>query len=262
MQLTLVSVFICRNMSSKRKSPPTKLQEGVATSDVDTKISEAPIISIQDFGSNNLEPLKLKAKTNNILTEGPPTIGAFTDHDESSNNFESDLEEPVVNPPSNTGNFYKSNSSSSNPTSDEEEAERNEDRPKKKQKFNNGNGANSIDNKMTNNLLVPVTLSAINLHHEHFARQAALQEAVERRRSSSECSSPSSADFKANLSICNNNNSTLLNHNNSSLGLGTVGPHKRTMDDVLKRLTSKMNNSTIKEEKRPTPSTTPIKQNK
>lgn len=268
MQLTLPSVFICRNMSSKRKSPPTKLQEGVATSEVlaDTKTSETPIISIQDFGSDNPEPLKLKAKTNSISLEGQPIIGgAFTDHDESSNNFESDLEEPVVNPPSNTGNFYKSTSSSSNPTSDEEETERNngdEDRPTKKQKFNNGNGANSIDNKMTNNLLVPVTLSAINLHHEHFARQAALQEAVERRRSSSECSSPSSADFKANLSICNNNNSTLLNHNNSSLGLGTVGPHKRTMDDVLKRLTSKMNNSTIKEEKRPTPSTTPIKQNK
>ncbi|KAK9497537.1 hypothetical protein O3M35_004238 [Rhynocoris fuscipes] len=40
-----------------------------------------------------------------------------------------------------------------------------------------------------------------------------------------------------------NNNSTTVNHNQA-------GP-KRTMDDVLKRLTSKMNNSTIKEEKSP-----------
>ncbi|XP_073990619.1 transcription factor Sox102F isoform X2 [Rhodnius prolixus] len=40
-----------------------------------------------------------------------------------------------------------------------------------------------------------------------------------------------------------NNNSTTVNHNQA-------GP-KRSMDDVLKRLTSKMNNSTIKEEQQP-----------
>ncbi|XP_077292280.1 transcription factor Sox102F isoform X2 [Arctopsyche grandis] len=255
-------------MSSKRKSPPTKLQEGVATSlsgpNLHTQVSSEtnPEISISDFGSN-LEPLKLKTKS----PCDRQVVGAFADHDESSFNFESDIEENTVNAPSTVENFYKLTSSSSNASSaehsDEELEQTNgeEGRPTKKQKFNNSNST-TADPKMTNNLLVPVTLSAINLHHEHFARhQAALQEAVERRRSSSECSSPNSADFKSNLNICNNNNSTLLNHNNSSLGLGSVGPHKRTMDDVLKRLTSKMNNSTIKEEKRPTPSTTPIKQN-
>ncbi|XP_065347361.1 transcription factor Sox-5-like isoform X1 [Cloeon dipterum] len=48
-----------------------------------------------------------------------------------------------------------------------------------------------------------------------------------------------------------------LNNNSSSLNHNSLLP-KRTMDDVLKRLTSKMNHSTIKEEnKRPTPATTP-----
>jgi len=48
-----------------------------------------------------------------------------------------------------------------------------------------------------------------------------------------------------------------LNNNSSSLNHNSLLP-KRTMDDVLKRLTSKMNHSTIKEEhRRPTPATTP-----
>lgn len=244
-------------MSSKRKSPPTKLQEGVSATVPTLPVSNCETtlqISISDF-SSDIEPLKLK-KTNSTSSDQP--LGTFSDHEESSNNFESDLEENQSNlTSSNVGEFYKvsSNSNVSSEEHTDEEIDHN-NRPVKKPRFNN---INATESKMTNNLLVPVTLSAINMHHEQFARhQAALHEAAERRRSSSECSSPNS-DFK---SICNNNNSTLLNHNNSPLGLGSVGSHKRTMDDVLKRLTSKMNNSTIKEEKRPTPSTTPIKQNK
>lgn len=240
-------------MSSKRKSPPTKLHEGVTASTV-AALSEAPQISVSDFDradypneeNNHQKPLI----RNNSLDHRV----AFTDLEESSNNFESDLEEGR-----NSNTFYKVTSSSSNASSvvhSDEEIDQTleEDVPPKKQRFDI-----EQETKMTNNLLVPATLSAINLHHEQLARhQAALHEAAERRRSSSECSSPSS-EFKSNLSsICNNNNSTLLNHNNSPLGLGS-GPQKRTMDDVLKRLTSKMNHSTIKEEKRPTPSTTPIK---
>lgn len=178
-------------MSSKRKSPPSKLQEGAADAEK------------QEAGPANQE---------------------FPDH-------ESDIDQQT---------YYKFSPSCSTRSSiSEEDATNYEDeRPSKKQRFE------SLD--MTNNLLVPS--SFLSLH----------QDLQSRRRGSSECSSPG-AEAKV-LGLCNNNNS-LLNHNSA---LSLAPPHKRSMDDVLKRLTSKMNNSTIKEEdrKRPTPSTTPVKQNK
>lgn len=181
-------------MSSKRKSPPSKLQEGAA----DTEKPEA--------GPANQE---------------------FPENHESDNDHQ---------------NYYKFSPSCSTRSSiSEEDAPAYEDeRPSKKQKFE------SLD--MTNNLLVPS--SFLSLHQ--------VNDLQNRRRGSSECSSPG-AEAKV-LGLCNNNNS-LLNHNSA---LSLAPPHKRSMDDVLKRLTSKMNNSTIKEEdrKRPTPSTTPVKQNK
>lgn len=175
-------------MSSKRKSPPSKLQEGAA------KTVKSEPGSTQEF-----------------------------DHHESDDN---DLQ-----------NFYKFSPSCSTRSSISEEDNFDEERPPKKQRFEQAL-------EMTNNLLVPS--SFLSLHQNNLSR----------RRGSSECSSPG-AEAKV-LGLCNNNNS-LLNHN-SALSFGP--PHKRSMDDVLKRLTSKMNNSTIKEEKRPTPSTTPVKQNK
>lgn len=183
-------------MSSKRKSPPTKLQEGV---------SKDP-------------------------TEAAPAL----DYSQSLEPPEPDGE--VANPP--TPTFYKFSPASSNSSAIQSEDELNnfeEERPIKKQKFNQA--------EMTNNLLVPS--SFFSLHQ--------VNDLQSRRRGSSECSSPG-ADAKV-LGLCNNNNS-LLNHNSA---LSLAAPHKRSMDDVLKRLTSKMNNSTIKEEKRPTPSTTPVK---
>ncbi|XP_063622906.1 transcription factor egl-13 [Cydia splendana] len=173
-------------MSSKRKSPPSKLQEGAA----DTDKPEA----------------------------GPAPLD-FPDTQEEDQTY------------------YKFSPSSSTRSSISEEDQFEEERPSKKQRFEQ-----SLE--MTNNLLVPS--SFLSLHQ--------VNDLQARRRGSSECSSPGA---EAKLGLCNNNNS-LLNHN-SALSLGN--PHKRSMDDVLKRLTSKMNNSTIKEEKRPTPSTTPVKQN-
>ncbi|XP_063366173.1 transcription factor egl-13 [Cydia amplana] len=173
-------------MSSKRKSPPSKLQEGAA----DTDKPEA----------------------------GPAPLD-FPDTQEDDQTY------------------YKFSPSSSPRSSISEEDQFEEERPSKKQRFEQ-----SLE--MTNNLLVPS--SFLSLHQ--------VNDLQARRRGSSECSSPGA---EAKLGLCNNNNS-LLNHN-SALSLGN--PHKRSMDDVLKRLTSKMNNSTIKEEKRPTPSTTPVKQN-
>ncbi|XP_075982097.1 transcription factor Sox102F [Anticarsia gemmatalis] len=179
-------------MSSKRKSPPSKLQEGAA----DTEKPEA--------GPANLD---------------------FPDHQESDDNEQH--------------SYYKFSPSSSTRSSiSEEETNYEDERPSKKQRFEQ-----TLD--MTNNLLVPS--SFLSLHQ--------VNDLQARRRGSSECSSPG-AEAKV-LGLCNNNNS-LLNHNSA---LSLTAPHKRSMDDVLKRLTSKMNNSTIKEEKRPTPSTTPVKQN-
>lgn len=177
-------------MSSKRKSPPSKLQDGT----VDTE-KEKP--------------------------EAGPANQEFSDNHESDDN----------------DRFYKFSPSSSPRTSISEEETFEDEQPSKKQRF---------ETDMTNNLLVPS--SFLSLHQ--------VNDLQARRRGSSECSSPG-AEAKV-LGLCNNNNS-LLNHNSA---LSLAPPHKRSMDDVLKRLTSKMNNSTIKEEKRPTPSTTPVKQNK
>ncbi|XP_028169177.1 transcription factor Sox-5 [Ostrinia furnacalis] len=169
-------------MSSKRKSPPSKLQDGAA--------DEKPEAGPADFDHESDDPEQ----------------------------------------------HFKLSPCSSTRTSISEEDQFDEERPTKKQRFEN------LD--MTNNLLVPS--SFLGLHQVSD---------LNRRRGSSECSSPG-AEAKV-LGLCNNNNS-LLNHNSA---LSLAAPHKRSMDDVLKRLTSKMNNSTIKEEKRPTPSTTPVKQN-
>lgn len=171
-------------MSSKRKSPPSKLQEGAVES---------------------------------VKSEPGPATQDFDDTDRQ--------------------NYYKFSPSSSTRTSISEEDTFEEEQPTKRQRFNQ-----TLD--MTNNLLVPT--SFLSLHQ--------VNDLQSRRRGSSECSSPG-PEAKV-LGLCNNNNS-LLNHNSA---LSLAPPHKRSMDDVLKRLTSKMNNSTIKEEKRPTPSTTPVKQ--
>lgn len=189
----LNATFFSRNMSSKRKSPPSKLQEGAA----DTEKPEA--------GPANLD---------------------FPEHQESDDNEQH--------------SYYKFSPSSSTRSSiSEEDTNYEDERPSKKQRFEQ-----TLD--MTNNLLVPS--SFLSLHQ--------VNDLQARRRGSSECSSPG-AEAKV-LGLCNNNNS-LLNHNSA---LSLSNPHKRSMDDVLKRLTSKMNNSTIKEEKRPTPSTTPVNKNK
>ncbi|XP_031339195.1 transcription factor Sox-6-like isoform X2 [Photinus pyralis] len=208
-------VMTTRNMSSKRKSPPTKLQEGGS-------------------GIEEAAPL-------------PPTIigggseGGLTDLDETSSNNLSDLgdEDPTTMVSNNVAFYQLSESPSGSGSGSDVDDGIEEDRsPPKKQRRGYTDAPNS-------NLLVPGALSAMALHNDQLR-----QESENRRRNSSECSSPSS-DIKTSIHY-NNNNSSLHNNNSSS------HPVKRSMDDVLKRLTSKMNSSTIKEEqKRPTPSTTP-----
>lgn len=204
------SILFCyRNMSSKRKSPPTKLHEGTNSAD-----TVAPL---------------------------PPTIvgsgsdgGGLTDLDETSSNNLSDIGEEDTNTMvNNTNAFYKlSESSSPSVSGSEMDDGLDEDRPPSKT-------ARIMCSEAPNNLLMSTSISALSLHTEP----------SERRRNSSECSSPNS-DIKTNIHY-NNNNISLHNNNSSS------HPIKRSMDDVIKRLSSKINNSTIKEEKRPTPSSTP-----
>lgn len=211
--ITLINYFYYRNMSSKRKSPPTKLQEGSST--------EAPPIQT-NLGSGS---------------DG----GGLTDLDETSSNNLSDICEEDTNTMVNTSSaFYNKLSESSSPSGCGSEIDDGLDEdhiPSKTAKISANDGTHSI---MTS---VSPCISALSLHNEE----------MERRRNSSECSSPSS-DIKSNFHYNNNNNS--LMNNNSSLH-----PLKRSMDDVLKRLTSKISNSSVREERRPTPSSTPNSHN-
>lgn len=195
-------------MSSKRKSPPTKLQEGTNTPDVLTPSHQSTI------GSGS---------------EG----GGLTDLDETSSNNLSDIcEEDTNTMVHNSNTFYKlSESSSPGSVSGSEVDDVDDERiPNKTARMSSSSDSN---------ILMSTNIQALSLHNEQSRR----------RRNSSECSSPSS-DIKTNIHY-NNNNISLHNNNSSSHSL------KRSMDDVLKRLTSKINNSTIREERRPTPSSTP-----
>lgn len=195
-------------MSSKRKSPPTKLQEGTNAADALTLIHQTAT------GSGS---------------EG----GGLTDLDETSSNNLSDIcEEDPNTMVHNSNTFYKlSESSSPGSMSGSEVDDVDDDRiPNKTARMSCSSDSN---------ILMSTNIQALSLHNEQSRR----------RRNSSECSSPSS-DIKTNIHY--NNNNISLHNNNSSLH-----PLKRSMDDVLKRLTSKINNSTIREEKRPTRSSTP-----
>jgi hypothetical protein len=206
-----VRLCCCRNMSSKRKSPPTKLQEGT-----------------NDGGGAPLPPT--------IVGSGSDG-GGLTDLDETSSNNLSDVGEEDIGAGSgtmvnNSSAFYKlSESSSPSVSGSEVDDGIDEDRTPPPSK------TARMCSEAPSNVLTPSGISALSLHGD------------ERRRNSSECSSPTS-DIKTSIHY-NNNNSSLHNNNSSS------HPMKRSMDDVLKRLTSKINNSTIKEEKRPTPSSSP-----
>lgn len=187
--VTSYPVSCCRTMSSKRKSPPTKLQEG---------------------GTAEPPPFQV----------GGSDGGGLTDLDETS----SDICEEEV---------YNKLSESSSPSCGGSDVD-DDQIPLKTAKMSNKEGAQA--------LITSPCISSLSLHNEE----------MERRRNSSECSSPN-LDLKNNFSYNNNNNS--LMNNNSSLH-----PLKRSMDDVLKRLTSKISHSSVRED-RPTPSSTPNSHN-
>ncbi|CAH1161080.1 unnamed protein product [Phyllotreta striolata] len=200
-----------RNMSSKRKSPPTKLHEGSGASSGEPGAH-------QQLHQQHQQQQQQQACS-----------GSEGDLDETSSANLSDLGEEDGHHAG--GAFYKlSESSSAGSASPSEVEDLDEDRlPPSKAA------------RLAEPVFVSSSIQALSLHNEPPAR----------RRNSSECGSPNSEAAKTNC-YNNNNNNSLVNNNSSS-----HPSLKRSMDDVLKRLTSKINHSTLREEKRPTPSSTP-----
>lgn len=246
-------------MSSKRKSPPSKLQEGCGPGGGGEGSEEA---AAGGEGSD----LEVEESSCSPLHEAPLEPNMHSPHPGD-----------FAGPPS---MFYKLSSASSSSGGSGSELEDllgpEEDLlrspPNKKKRFVNQDihdghleGTSPISrncedpsryyqtqNSIPKSLMTPNSLQALLALNQ----SAYLDQTPERlmtppgqnhRRRKSGCESPPDMEKMAAL-LHLNNNSTTLNHNNSG---NHINPGKRTMDDVLKRLTSKMNNSTIREEKRP-----------
>jgi hypothetical protein len=251
-------------MSSKRKSPPTKFQEGggLATAELENSATILPpTLSV---------PNSLSSVGGGC---GGSDGGGLTDMDESSSNNLSDIGDEDRTPVSqgaNTASLYKLTDSSSSSVASGSELEdcpaepAEPSPPNKKQRllcptqhqmeYHNNDKSNLVPPPSS---LLPA-LSAIHLQQEHQPYQEPVDGTNSRRRSSSDCGSPTLDVVMKTGGVSNhnnNNNNNSMTHNNNS----TSGSHpvKRSMDDVLKRLTSKMHISNVREEKRPTPASTP-----
>ncbi|GFG31132.1 hypothetical protein Cfor_10721, partial [Coptotermes formosanus] len=214
------------SMSSKRKSPPTKFQESGGL--VTTEENSATILPATISVSNTLSSVGC----------GGSDGGGLTDMEDSSSNNLSEIgdEDPQA---ATAGSLYKlSDASSSSPATGSEPDDCPGDShepspPNKKQRLlcpAQQSQDTEYHNNSKSNLVPPPSsllpaLSAIHLQQEAL-------DSGSRRRSSSDCSSP-------------------------TLDVMMKSGVKRTMDDVLKRLTSKMHISNMREDKRPTPASTP-----
>lgn len=173
-------------MSSKRKSPPTKLQEGSGPSSAGSG-AEMEAVAPHPRDYYKLSPSGI---------------------------------EPDTQP-----NLYKLSSGSSSSSSEVEDELSPPNKRKKDEDECSGYYQPNCMPKSVNSLQALLSLNQAGYLEDRTYE------------------SPTEVDKKALLHL--NNNSTTLNHNNSN------GGGKRSMDDVLKRLTSKMNSSTIREEHRP-----------
>jgi hypothetical protein len=266
-------------MSSKRKSPPTKFQEG------------GGLVTAEDDGTAHLPGVP---NTLSSAGGGGSDGGGLTDMDESSSNNLSDVGDedppPATHGASDLGataaSLYKlSDTSSSSPVSGSEPEDCPADchepsPPNKKQRLvcpSQQLQDTDYQNNSRSSVVPPPSsllpaLSAIHLQQEHLHQypESVDTTSSSRRRSSSDCSSPTldimmksggvnnHNNNNNSSSNSNNNNNNSTTHNNNSTS--SSHPVKRTMDDVLKRLTSKMHISNVREEKRPTPACTPTGQ--
>jgi hypothetical protein len=240
-------------MSSKRKSPPTKFQEsgGLVTAEENSSTILPATIGV----SNALSSVGC----------GGSDGGGLTDMDDSSSNNQSETgdEDPQT---ATAGSLYKLSDASSSPATGSEPddcpGESHEPSPpNKKQRLlcpTQQRQDTEYHNNSKSNLVPPPSsllpaLSAIHLQQEAL-------DSGSRRRSSSDCSSPTLDVMMKSGGVNNNNNNnstTHNNNNNNNISTSSSHPVKRTMDDVLKRLTSKMHISSMREDKRPTPASTP-----
>ncbi|XP_054262374.1 transcription factor Sox-13-like [Macrosteles quadrilineatus] len=200
-------------MSSKRKSPPSKLQEGSGDGATGTDHEEPT------------GPMEAVASPLAFYNMTAPEVEA--------------RRTPPQEPPA----FYKLSSASSSSAASGSEVEdlSPEDEllrsPPNKRKKDDSENDECARYYPMNCAPRPDSLQALlALNQSGF-----LDDRSPRRRRSG-CESPSE-EKKALLHL--NNNSTTLNHNSAVGG-------KRTMDDVLKRLTNKMNNSTLRDPSSPT----------
>lgn len=283
-------------MSSKRKSPPSKLQEGSGPAEGEDGGEEIAGGSVGESSDYRLEEGLITRSSPPTSAASAPTPVLVPD---TGTRSPAAIQGDLTAPPT----YYKLSSDSSSSGSELEDFLGPEEAlfrspPNKKSRFLNqelrpsgvigehfseGVGASppttrhpeessasyqylqpSQANSIPKSLMAPPSLQALlslnqsayldqtserlltppspapNHHHHH----------QHNRRRKSGCESPSEMDKMAAL-LHLNNNSTTLNHNNSPGNHLNNPGSKRTMDDVLKRLTSKMNSSTIREEKRP-----------
>ena len=235
-------------MSSKRKSPPTKFQEsgGLVTAEENSSTILPATISVPNTLSS--------------VGCGGSDGGGLTDMDDSSSNNLSETgdEEPQT---ATAGSLYKlSDASSSSPATGSEPEDCPGDShepspPNKKQRLlcPTQQSHDTEYHNSKSNLVPPPSsllpaLSAIHLQPEVLDSGA-------RRRSSSDCSSPTLDVMMKSGGVINNNNNNnnnITTHNNNHNNNSTSSSHpvKRTMDDVLKRLTSKMHISNMRDDKR------------
>lgn len=250
------SIVCCRNMSSKRKSPPSKLQEGsgpVSGEDggevtqgggegSDLELENSRQTATPQAAMEALAPsprADLAASLYFKMTSQSPGSEPRTPPPHSN-------ADPAMAPPS---MFYKlsSTSSSSGASGSEVEDDLVSPPPNKRKREDSHGSVNHAEEcaryyqmkSLPKPVMTPNSLQALlALNQSSYLEERILSPP---RRSKAGRESPSEADKKTTL-LHLNNNSTTLNHNNSG--------GKRTMDDVLKRLTNKMNNSTIREERR------------
>ncbi|RZF33001.1 hypothetical protein LSTR_LSTR006255 [Laodelphax striatellus] len=238
-------------MSSKRKSPPSKLQEGGAQSSTgDGMVGLGP----EDDDVSAPSPLEGVA---NSRVEGETGYGSSPSSAAASSvgspygsgGDDNDAEDgPAVSetrpeecedlrtvPATSVNDILTSSIASLTATSPP---------PSKRKRYPDNNDHHQ---QINHHYLDPHNLHP--LIHDHHQQLLQMSQHFHQHQDNNHHHHHHASDEKQMNSVSTmhlNNNSTTLNHNNS---VGSGG--KRTMDDVLKRLTSKMNNSTIREEKRP-----------
>lgn len=256
-----------RNMSSKRKSPPSKLPEGTDLAD---RMSEVVTASLRtthtDAKENNDSSLE------DGISRGPsPNLKRGAD---DTNSFTYKM-----SPASETSSALASGSEYEDFLSNDEEGSGgvgclSPTQKRQRTYVPHSDTKNNFENGFLYSpydatsppFTIPPLSSLIALGNNNFSdfnyemmlntSNAINHYNINKNKKLSNIDSPMDKAFNLHL---NNNNNTLHNNNEHGAICGTNGrndgstypnSNKKSMDDVLKKLTSKMNDSSIKEERR------------